>query len=137
MKLQRALEAARAFHAKLFDWHMNVLSPTQRQRMLQIAGVGRETLFRLEIQQGWLGLWEQMNKITERTEDGNPNREGDGRVALASAELEKIQIRYVKGDHGSVQNIGAVVKDALAQMRRAVRYPSREMADQRGLRRIR
>ena len=43
---------------------------------------GRETLFRLEVNSGWLGLWQDVDKITART-PGDPNREGDGRVSLA------------------------------------------------------
>jgi len=113
VQLQRGLDAARKFHTDLFDWHSNGLSPSQRGRMLQISGMGRKTLFRLEVKSGWLGLWEDVDKITSRT-PGNPHREGDGRVPLASAELEKIELRYVKGEHGTVQNIPAVVKDVLA-----------------------
>ncbi|MBM3740602.1 MAG: hypothetical protein FJW39_33050 [Acidobacteria bacterium] len=81
-RLQRALDAARQFHHDLYDWHTNQLVPEQRRRMLQISGVGRETLFRLEVNSGWLGLWQDVDKITART-PGDPNREGDGRVPLA------------------------------------------------------
>ena len=113
VQLQSALDAARKLHVDLFNWHRNDLSPTQRQRMLQISGVGRKTLFRMEIRENWLGLWENVDKITERTR-GDPHREGDGRVPLASAELENIAHRYVKGEHGSLQNIPEVVNDVLA-----------------------
>jgi pimeloyl-ACP methyl ester carboxylesterase len=113
VQLQRALDAARNLHADLFHWHINGLSPTNRGRMLQISGVGRKTLFRLEVKPGWLGLWQDVDTITNRT-PGDPHREGDGRVPLASAELEKIELRYVKGEHGSLQNVPAVVKDVLA-----------------------
>ena len=124
LKLQRAFAAASVYYQQLYDWHMNRLAPAHRQRMLQIAGVGQETLFRLETQDNWLGLWSKMNRITARQE-GDPHRDGDGRVPLASAELEKIHCRYVKGSHGSVQNIGAVVKDALAWVdEKALSLPS-------------
>lgn len=112
VNLQRALDAARRFHADLFDWHSG-LSSTQRRRMLQICGVGRKTLFRLDVKPGWLGSWQDTDKITSRT-PGDPHREGDGRVSLASAELEKIELRYIKGEHGSLQNLPDVVNDVLA-----------------------
>lgn len=111
--LQRALDAAGRFHTELFDWHIDGLTPAQRGRMLQISGVGRKTLFRLEIQSGWLGAWEDVEKITSRT-PGDAHRDGDGRVPVASADLEKIQVRYVKGEHGSLQNIPAVIDDVVA-----------------------
>lgn len=111
--LQRALDEAHKFHTDLFEWHDNRLSPSQRGRMLQVSGVGRKTLFRLAVKPNWLGLWENIDKITGRI-PGDPHREGDGRVPLASAELEQIELRYVKGEHGSMQNISAVIKDALA-----------------------
>ncbi len=112
-EFQRALDAARDFHVRLFDWHLNKLTPAQRSKMLQISGVGKKTLFRLEIKERWLGAWEDVKKFTERV-PGNANYEGDGRVPLASAKLEKIQQRYVRGEHGSMQNLPAVVKDVLA-----------------------
>jgi hypothetical protein len=113
VQLQRALDGAHKFHADLFDWHSNGLSTSQHRRMLQISGVGRKTLFRLEVKQKWLGSWEDVDKTTSRV-PGDPHREGDGRVPLASAELEKIELHYVRGEHGSAQNIPAVVKDVLA-----------------------
>jgi pimeloyl-ACP methyl ester carboxylesterase len=112
-ELQAALDAAAGFHRDLYAWHTGVLTKDQRAKMLQICGVGYKTLFRLEVKEGWLGLWEDVNKITSRVE-GDHNRDGDGRVPLASAELEKIELRYVKGSHGSVQNIPAVAQDVLA-----------------------
>lgn len=112
-ELQRGLDAARALHEDLFNWHSHDLSHSQRQRMLQICGVGRKTLFRLEIADHWLGLWQDVEKITDRI-PGTPDREGDGRVPLASAALEGIQIRYTKGEHTSLQNSPAVVRDILA-----------------------
>lgn len=113
--LQRALDDARQLHQDLYSWHQT-LSPNELNRMLQISGVGRKTLFRLEVQPGWLGLWQDVLKVTDRDPD-NPHREGDGRVPVAAAALEKIQVRYVKGEHGSVQNLPAVVQDVLAWVR--------------------
>ncbi|WP_341317485.1 alpha/beta fold hydrolase [Paraburkholderia sp. IMGN_8] len=113
VNLQKALDAAKKFYSDLYNWHKTALSPSERGRMLQISGVGRKTLFRLEVKSGWLGAWEDVEKITERT-PGDPNREGDGRVPLASAELEGVQHRYIKGQHGTLQNIPAVVQEVLA-----------------------
>jgi pimeloyl-ACP methyl ester carboxylesterase len=110
--LQGVLDAARHFHADLFHWH-NGLSPSQYGRMLQVCGVGRKTLFRIDIKPGWSGLWKDTEKVTRRT-PGDPNLEGDGRVPLASAELEKIELRYIKGEHGSLQNFPAAINDVLA-----------------------
>jgi pimeloyl-ACP methyl ester carboxylesterase len=114
LQLQRTLNAADKFHTELFNWHNNELTPTKRRQMLQISGVGRETLIRLEAKDKWYD-WKDIDKITSRSSDGsNPHREGDGRVPLASAELEEIELRYIKGEHGSMQNIPAVVEEVLA-----------------------
>jgi hypothetical protein len=81
--------------------------------MLMIAGVGQETLFRLEFDKAFWGLWERTKKITERVRC-KPNRDGDGSVPLASAQLEDVPIRYVKGQHGALPNIPAVAQEVLA-----------------------
>jgi pimeloyl-ACP methyl ester carboxylesterase len=112
-ELQRGLDAARALHKDLFDWHSHHLSSAQRAKMLQICGVGRKTLFRLEIGNNWLGLWKDVEKVTDRI-PGDPNREGDGRVPVASGALENIEVRYVSGEHGSLENVASVVRDVLA-----------------------
>jgi hypothetical protein len=75
--------------------------------MLIIAGVGYRTLFRLAFESRFFGAWERMKKITGR-ERGSPHREGDGRVPLASARLEGVTTRYVKGVHGGLPNLPAV-----------------------------
>jgi hypothetical protein len=111
-QLQQILDAAAKFHSDLFNWH-NSLSTSQLSRMLQISGVGQKTLFRLDINPQWLGLWKNIDKITSRI-PGDPNREGDGRVPLASAELEQVELRYVKSNHGSAPNVPSVVKDTLS-----------------------
>src|SRR5262249_44981461 len=59
------------------------------------------------------GLWKYTNKITTRVAC-DPNREGDGSVPLASAQLEDVTIRYVQGKHGALPSIPAVAKDILA-----------------------
>jgi hypothetical protein len=88
------------------------LDQERRERMAVIAGVGYKTLFRLEYRKGLLGLWENMDKEFDRI-PGNPHREGDGRVPLASAELPYVgETRYVRGVHGSLTNIPAVYEDA-------------------------
>lgn len=54
-----------------------------------------------------VGLWEGGGTQTG-DEAGNPHREGDGRVPLASARLDGVQIHYVKGVHGGLANVPAV-----------------------------
>jgi pimeloyl-ACP methyl ester carboxylesterase len=102
-RLQTLLDAAKDFHTRLHSWH-NTLNADQRDRMLIIAGVGYKTLFRLEYKSKAFGLWESMNKITDRVKS-DPHREGDGRVPLASATLDKISICFIKGVHGGLTNI--------------------------------
>lgn len=114
-QLQTVLNGAADFHRFLYDGHM-ALSQDYRDRMAVIAGVGYQTLFRLEETAGFLGLWEHMRKITDRIE-GDRHREGDGRVPLASAELENVQVRYVSGKHGGLPNIPAVYEAAFAYLR--------------------
>jgi hypothetical protein len=111
-KLQTVLDAAKSFHTRLHQWH-NTLKPDQRDRMLVIAGVGYKTLFRLQYTSEMLGLWESMEKITDRVK-GDPHREGDGRVPLASATLDKVTMRYVKGVHGGLTNIVNVYTEVFA-----------------------
>ena len=113
IQLQQALDAARNFHQDLYRWHSTQLSPAERRRMLQISGVGYKTLFRLETRPGWLGLWEDIDKVTARVR-GDVNRDGDGRVPVASAALEAVEHRYVKGPHGSLHNIPSVAADVIA-----------------------
>ncbi|HTJ33480.1 MAG TPA: hypothetical protein VL738_09640, partial [Dactylosporangium sp.] len=44
---------------------------------------------------------------------GDPHRDGDGRVPLASACLEYVaETRYVRGEHGRLPSIPAVYEDA-------------------------
>lgn len=113
MQLQNALDAAAKFHRDLYDWHTTQLAPANRKKMLQITGVGYKTLFRLEVKNGWLGLWKDVDKITRRV-PGDLNRDGDGRVPLASAGLEDVEQRFVKGSHGNIQNVPSVAREVLA-----------------------
>lgn len=108
-QLQNALSAAARFHSQLFQAH-NELNQDLRDRMLVIAGVGNKTLFRLAYDSGFLGIWEHTDKVTDRIE-GDMHREGDGRVPLASAALDNVPIRFVKGIHGGLTNIPEVYND--------------------------
>jgi pimeloyl-ACP methyl ester carboxylesterase len=110
--LQSILDEVGQYYSDLYKWH-DCLGQEYKDRILVIAGVGQETLFRLEFDQAFWGLWEYTKKITERTRC-DPNREGDGRVPLASAELEDVTTRYVDGVHGGLPNIPAVAHDVLA-----------------------
>jgi pimeloyl-ACP methyl ester carboxylesterase len=108
--LQRILDATRDFYTQMYQAH-GELSQDLRNRMVVIAGVGYQTLFRLAYKPGFLGLWEKTEKIVNRV-NNNPHREGDGRVPLASAELEYVGgIRYVRGVHGALTNIPVVYND--------------------------
>jgi hypothetical protein len=87
------------------------LDQERRDRMAVIAGVGQKTLFRLAFDRGFFGLWERTAKVMSRIE-GDPHREGDGRVPVASAVLENVgDIRYVKGVHGSLPMVPQVYED--------------------------
>lgn len=112
LHLQAVLDEVRQFHADLHQWHAALLQE-HKDRMLMIAGVGEETLFRLEFDKAFWGLWERTKKITERVAC-SVDREGDGRVPLASALLEDVTTRYVRGVHGGLPNIPAVAQDVLA-----------------------
>ncbi len=111
-ELQAVLDETRRFHKDLHGWH-NGLLQTFKDRMLMIAGVGQEGLFRLEFDRAFWGAWERTKKERTRVE-GNIHRDGDGRVPLASAQLEDVAIRYVKGVHGGLTGLPAVMADAIA-----------------------
>jgi pimeloyl-ACP methyl ester carboxylesterase len=110
--LQMILDGAAALHRRLRAWHEG-LDQERRNSMLVIAGVGYKTLFRLANQSGFFGLWERMEKVTDRI-PADPHREGDGRVPLASSALENVPIRFIKGVHGGLPNIPAVQDDVLS-----------------------
>jgi hypothetical protein len=108
--LQKVLDGAAQFHRDLYESHRH-LSQDQRDRMAVIAGVGYRTLFRLAYQKHLWGLWESTDKVTQRI-PGDPHRDGDGRVPVASAALEDVgEIRYVQGVHGELPMIPEVYDD--------------------------
>jgi pimeloyl-ACP methyl ester carboxylesterase len=109
-QLQRVLDGAAILHRDLYESH-RAMDQEYRDRMLVIAGVGFQTLFRLAYRSGFSGVWRHTSKVKDRV-PGNPHREGDGRVPLASTALENVQIRYVRGVHGGLPNIPAV-RDAV------------------------
>jgi hypothetical protein len=113
--LQSALDDTARLHRDLHSWHRG-LDPDQRERMAVIAGVGRRTLFRLGYRQGFGARWRHMDRVTRR-EPGSPHREGDGRVPLASAALEGVEVRYVEGEHGKLPGIPAVHQDVFRFLR--------------------
>lgn len=108
-RLQTVLDGAAAFHRSQCEAHQ-ALNQEYRDRMLIIAGVGYDTLFRLAYRSGVgrvVHFWDNMEKVTGRV-PGDPHREGDGRVPLASAALEHVPIRYVEGVHGTLPNLPVV-----------------------------
>jgi pimeloyl-ACP methyl ester carboxylesterase len=108
-QLQTILDAAAEMHTRLHVGHQ-ALGWGQLDRMLVIAGVGYRTLFRLAYRSGFFGLWQHAVKEQSRV-PGDPHREGDGRVPLASAALENVTIRYVRAVHGGLPNVPAVYED--------------------------
>jgi pimeloyl-ACP methyl ester carboxylesterase len=110
--LQGILDEVKQFHTDLFNWHQSLLQD-KKDRMLMIAGVGQETLFRLEFDTAFWGKWERTKKLTNR-KPCDVNYDGDGRVPLASALIEDVTTRYVIGEHGALPNIPAVAQDTLA-----------------------
>jgi pimeloyl-ACP methyl ester carboxylesterase len=115
LQLQKILDDTGEVHRQMYQAH-RTLTQELRDRMLVIAGVGYQTLFRLAYEPQFFGLWEKALKLTER-KDGDPHREGDGRVPLASARLEDVEIRYVKGVHGALPNIPSVYLDVFRWLR--------------------
>jgi hypothetical protein len=109
--LDAGLRASREMHQLLRDWHFS-LSLEHRMKMAVIAGVGKKTVFRLE-----RGATRRLQKLTSRTPN-DPNRDGDGRVPIASAILEHVgTTRFVRGEHDALPMIPAVYEDALAWLR--------------------
>lgn len=105
-QLQRVLDGAAEAHRRLYDWHRG-LGEDQRARMACIVGVGYKTLFRIANRSG-LASWLGMEKVMSRRE-GDPHREGDGRVPVASAALEEVgDTRYVYCQHGDLPLVPAV-----------------------------
>jgi len=115
-QLQNVLDGAFNFHQQMYHTH-TALDQKFRDRMAVIAGVGYDTLSRLAYQKQFFGVWERMNLVTKRN-PGNPNRDGDNSVLLASAALEYVgEIHYVKGKHNELPNISTVYEDVLRWLR--------------------
>ncbi|MDX3712265.1 lipase family alpha/beta hydrolase [Streptomyces europaeiscabiei] len=111
-QLEMVLSAAAAHHKELHEWHLS-LDRSQLDRMAFIAGVGYQTLFRVAYRRRFGFLWEQMDRVTRRI-PGDKHREGDGRVPLASAELEDVgEARYAHAEHGTLPTVPAVYEDVL------------------------
>ena len=117
--LQTVLTSVAAFHKDLHTWHTDPAELLQEccDRMLMVAGVGYKSLFRLEYRDKLGGLWTSMEKTTDRI-PGDPNRDSDGRVPLASAKLKRVTTRYVKGVHGGLTNIPAVYNDVFRWLKK-------------------
>ncbi|MFG3510554.1 esterase/lipase family protein [Streptomyces sp. NPDC047821] len=110
LRLQALLDAAARHHHDLHAWHCS-LGQDRRDRMAVIAGTGFKTLFRLAYDKRAGFLWQHMDRVTTRIPH-HPDRDGDGRVPLASARLPWVgETRYVNGEHGSLPNLPAVQED--------------------------
>jgi pimeloyl-ACP methyl ester carboxylesterase len=108
--LQNVLDDTAEFHHRMYSAH-NSLDQRFRDKMAVVAGVGFNTLFRLQYDTHLWGLWERTVKVSERMQ-GDVHREGDSTVPLASAALENVgEMRYVKGEHGQLPMIPAVYED--------------------------
>lgn len=113
-KLQNVLNHARRFYEEITKHHFETLDNEHRAKMAMIVGMGQPTPFRMMIDKGWLGIGESVQRITQCVE-GDPHREGDGSVPVASGRLEFIgTIRYVLGEHSALPNIPIVYNDVFA-----------------------
>ena len=114
--LQRVLDGAAGFHRRLYRWHFEQLDQARRDQMTVIAGTGQKTLFRLEYQSAFGHRWEHMAKITS-VRPGEPDRDGDGRVPLASALLEHVgETRFVRAEHGALPTVAEVQADVFRRL---------------------
>jgi pimeloyl-ACP methyl ester carboxylesterase len=112
-RLQMVLDHVASLHRQLYGWH-SALDQDYRDRMLAIVGVGYKTLFRLAYGQAPGCPWKQMHKVASR-QAGNPNRDGDGRVPVASASLEWLgETRFAHVEHGRLASVPAVLSDVLS-----------------------
>ncbi|MCX4672345.1 hypothetical protein OG453_37750 [Streptomyces sp. NBC_01381] len=109
-RLQTVLDYAAAQHRSRSEWHEN-LDQNLCDRMAVIAGVGFKTLFRTAYKRQFGYLWTHMDRVTSRV-PGDVNREGDGRVPLASAILERTgETRYAPVKHADLPNVKEVYED--------------------------
>jgi pimeloyl-ACP methyl ester carboxylesterase len=107
--LQAVLDDTAQHHRALHAWH-KALPQERRDRLCMIAGVGQKTLFRLQVESTF--IWKHTKKVTDR-KPGDPNRDGDGRVPVASAGLANLgDLRYVNAEHGALPNVPAAFRDA-------------------------
>lgn len=104
IRLQQILDHVKEHWQRLTDDHQN-LTLDKIERQLMIAGVGKESLFRLERDGKWFGL---KDRELRKRKVGDIHRDGDGRVPVASAQLPGVTTLYVEGEHGGLQNIPAV-----------------------------
>jgi pimeloyl-ACP methyl ester carboxylesterase len=110
---QRVLDQAAGFHRTLAAWHLG-LDQSLRERMAVIAGVGLRTVFATRFERGLTG--ERFRTEKDRRA-GDPDREGDGRVPLRSAELEYVDtVRYCRGRHADLPNVPAVYEDVFRRI---------------------
>jgi pimeloyl-ACP methyl ester carboxylesterase len=109
--LQAILDDVKQYYRDLSKWHDGLLQ-VYKDRMLVIAGVGQRGLFRLDFDR-LLGIWDRATTTADR-KPCDLHYDGDGRVPLASAKLEDVAIRFVKGEHGALPNIPAVAQDVIS-----------------------
>jgi pimeloyl-ACP methyl ester carboxylesterase len=111
--LQRILDDTASFYRMLRDAHLG-LDQNYRDRMAVIAGVGHATTFRIDLEQG---VFKRAKRDSKR-EVGQPNRESDGTVPLASAVLEYVgTTRYIKGVHTTLPAMSQVYNDVFHWLR--------------------
>ncbi len=110
VNLQTILDAVASSHERAYRHHMT-LDQDRRNRMAVIAGVGYRTIFHLTHHNGPFSLWGHVERTMTRV-TGDKHREGDGRVPLASTELESVgETRYVKGKHADLPLMPEVFDD--------------------------
>ena len=82
--------------------------------MTVIAGVGMKTVFKTQFERKFFK--DRLTIETSRRAE-DPDRDGDGRVPLRSAELEYVDaIHYVRGKHGGLPNVKAVYEDVFRKL---------------------
>lgn len=112
---QNVLDHSRKFHEDLFASHKSLDSSLKR-KMAMIIGVGEEMPFRVDVEPGWFS-GTNTDTVLKR-EEGNPDRESDGSVPVASAKLEGLaETRYAVGEHAALPSIPAVYNDVFRFLR--------------------
>jgi pimeloyl-ACP methyl ester carboxylesterase len=87
-RLQTVLDDAANIHRKMYQAHQT-LSQELRDKMLVIAGVGFQTLFRLAYQSQFFGVWEHTAKVTNRIQ-GDLRRIGAPSVRSAGERRDSL-----------------------------------------------